>query len=148
MLYSPVSIPLVLGLLFCNKTCMFLKPPSLWELRMCTQVKCSHWKPFRASIGRLRDLQVSFEDRESGRRYRLVPFPLYRYLLYELDPNNRPHIGFAFLQSSVKELRFFEMAPSLIGAFCFAMLTYTYFEKTCWEHMGSDDAITGYVLQY
>ena len=65
---------------------MFLKPPSLWELRMCTQVKCSHWKPFSASIGRLHDLLVSFEDHESGRRYRLVPFPLYSYLLYGHDP--------------------------------------------------------------
>ena len=50
---SPVSIPWVFGILFCNKTCMFLKPPSLWELRMWAQVKCSHWKPFSASLAGL-----------------------------------------------------------------------------------------------
>ena len=48
---------------------------------MCTQVKCSQWKPFSASIGRLHDLLLSFEDHKSGRQYRLVPFPLY-ILLY------------------------------------------------------------------
>ena len=63
---------------------MFLNPPSLPELRMWAQVKCSHRKPSSASIGRLHDLLVSFEDHESGRRYRLVPFPLYRYLLYDI----------------------------------------------------------------
>ena len=81
---SPVSIPWVLGL-FCDKTCMFLNPPSLPELRMWAQVKCSHRKPSSASIGRLHDLQISFEDHESGRRYRCLPFPLYSYLLYDLN---------------------------------------------------------------
>ena len=61
---------------------MFLNPPSLPELRMWAQVKCSHRKPSSASIGRLHDLQISFEDHESGRRYRCLPFPLYSYLLY------------------------------------------------------------------
>ena len=60
---------------------MFLNPPSLPELRMWAQVKCSHRKPSSASIGRLHDLLVSFEDHESGRRYRWLPFPLYSYLL-------------------------------------------------------------------
>ena len=65
---------------------MFLNPPSLPELRMWAQVKCSHRKPSSASIGRLHDLQISFEDHESGRRYRCLPFPLYSYLLYALAP--------------------------------------------------------------
>ena len=56
---------------------MFLNPPSLPELRMWAQVKCSHRKPSSASIGRLHDLQISFEDHESGRRYRCLPFPKY-----------------------------------------------------------------------
>ena len=61
---------------------MFLNPPSLPELRMWAQVKCSHRKPSSASIGRLHDLQISFKDHESGRRYRCLPFPLFSYLLY------------------------------------------------------------------
>ena len=35
---------------------MFLNPPSLPDLRMWAQVKCSHRKPSSASIGRLHDL--------------------------------------------------------------------------------------------
>ena len=82
---------------------MFLNPPSLPELRMWAQVKCSHRKPSSASIGRLHDLQISFEDHESGRRYRCLPFPLYSYLLNDVDPKSLFHIMIMRIHTSIHD---------------------------------------------
>ena len=99
---------------------MFLNPPSLPELRMWAQVKCSHRKPSSASIGRLHDLQISFEGHESGRQYRCLPFPLYSYLLYGEEGSGGTHrrrietVGKAKVVASVWGAEFFGFFNSLL----------------------------------